>query len=86
VADLQIRRLAQIFQILGLLADGAIRIKFVPRPGDHRTGEGDMMLEPAVRPEDYAGLHDAIRADDGTWTDLRLRIDDGGRMDLRIAH
>ncbi len=40
VADLEICRLALIFQILGLLADRAVGIKFVPRAGRHRPGKG----------------------------------------------
>ena len=44
------------------------------------------MLEPAIRPEHDASLHDAIRADDCPGADFRLRIDDRGRVDLRVAH
>ena len=86
VADFEISRLALVFQVLGLLADRAIGVKFIPRAGRHRPAKRDVMLQPAIRAEDDSGRDDAIRPDDRAGADFRLRIDDGGRVDLHVAH
>src|ERR1041384_626679 len=48
VANLEISRLAAIFQILGLLADRAIGVELVASPGRERPAQRDVMLQPAV--------------------------------------
>src|SRR5579864_3552224 len=44
IADFQIRRLADVFQVLRLLTDRAIGEKFVCLPGACRSDKGDVML------------------------------------------
>ena len=48
VTDLQISRLAAIFQILGLLTDRAIGVEFIAPSGRQRPFQSDVVLEPAI--------------------------------------
>ena len=86
IADFKISRFALIFQILCLLADRAVSVEFIPRAGPQRPTKCDVMLQPAIRPQDHSGRDDAIRPDNCAGADFRLRIHDGGRVDLHITH
>ena len=86
VADFQIGRLAAIFQILRLLSDRAVGVKFVFRAGPHRPAERDVMLQPAICAEHDVRADHAIRPDDCSRADFGARIDNRGRMNLHVAH
>jgi hypothetical protein len=78
IAHFEPGRLAFVFQVLRLLADGAIGIEFVPFANPRRSHDGDMMLEPAAIAKHHAGSNDAIWSDVDVSADLRGGIDDGG--------
>src|SRR5438876_9020491 len=86
IADLQIRRLTLIFQVLRLLSDRAGSVKSVFRASLHWSAERDVVLQPAVWTE-----HD-VRADDAVWTDACRSTEfcsgfnNGRRVNLRGAH
>src|SRR5712691_687564 len=86
VADFQISRFATIFQVLGLLADGAVRVEFVFRAGVRGSAKCHMMLQPAILTEHDVGAYYAIRPDDRSRADFGSRIDNGGWMNLHVAH
>ena len=86
VPDLEVSRFVLIFHVLRLLADRAIGVEFVSRARRHRAGEGDVILQPAVRAQNHVGANYAIRSDDCAGPDFRPRINDRGRMNLHVAH
>ena len=86
IANFQISRFALVFQVLGLLADGAVSVEFVFHAGFRRPAECDVMLDPAVWAEHHIGANYAIRPDDRSRADLCARINDRGLMNLHVAH
>src|SRR5207302_8590454 len=86
IANLQIGRFARVFQVLSLLADRAVGVKFILSATVHRSLQRDMMLQPAIRPEDNIGGDHAIRSDNRSRTNLRARIDNRRWMNLHVAH
>ena len=86
IADFQVSRFTLVFQVLRLLADGAVGVKFVSRSGIRRSTKGDVMLEPAVLTEDDVGSDNAIRSDRCPCADFCLWIDNCGRVNLHVAH
>src|SRR5882724_11440884 len=86
IADFQISRFALVFQVLGLLADGAVSVEFVFSAGLHRPAECNVMLEPAVWAEHHIGAYHAIGPDDCPCPDLCAGINNRGRVNLHVAH
>src|SRR4029450_10649577 len=86
IADFQISRFALVFQVLGLLTDGAVSVEFVFSAGLRWPAECDVMLEPAVWTDYHIGADYAIRPNDCSGTDLCARIDYRARMNLHVAH
>ena len=86
IADLHIRRLPLVFEILGLLGNGAVGEKAVVAPDAGETANGDVVLEPAAVAEDDVRADDAIRADNDAGTELRGGIDNGSGMNLGCRH
>ena len=86
IANFQIGRLARVFQVLRLLTDRAVGVKFIFSAGAHRPAQRDVMLQPAVRSDYDVGVNHTIRSDNRSRTDLRARIDNRRRMNLHVAH
>ena len=86
VANFQIGRFAGIFQILRLLADRTVGVKFIFRARLHRPGKGDMMLQPASFAQHDPGADNTIRTNDCSGAQLCFWINNCSRMDLRVAH
>src|SRR5438552_2682641 len=74
VADFQISWLARVFEILRLLTDRAIGVKFVSLAGARWPLQSHMMLEPAILPEHNLGADHAIRSDDRSGSNFRARV------------
>src|SRR5579885_1081937 len=64
VADLEMRRLAGVFQILRALPDGCVGVKTIRAPDFRRAAKGDVMLQPAILAEDDFFFDDAIGPDE----------------------
>lgn len=75
--------LSLIFQILRLLTDTAIGVKFIPFPDAGRAHDGDVMLEPATISEHDVCTDDAVWADVAVCADLGARINNSGGMNHR---
>ncbi len=86
VADAKMRRLADVFQILRLLADGAEGVEAVAAADLARSARAHVMLQPALRAECHVRADHAVWTDLAVFADLRCRIDDRRGMNLRRAH
>jgi hypothetical protein len=86
IADLEISRLALIFQILRLLPDRRERVEFISCARLHRSAKRDMMLQPTIFTEDDALADEAIRSDDTSRSDLGAKIDNRCGMNLHVTH
>src|SRR3981081_4532149 len=80
IADLEISRLAFVFQILRLLADRAISVKFIARARAHRPAKRDVMLQPAMFAERHIRSDHAIGSNFASRSDLRAMIDNRSGM------
>jgi hypothetical protein len=86
LADFEMGRLALVFQVLRLEADGRVRKKFIPRANFARPFDRRVMTDLAA----LAQFN--VRADDGVGSDLHAAaetgfgINDGGGMNLRFGH
>src|SRR5882724_2553331 len=86
IADLQIRRLTLIFQVLRLLSDRAGSVKSVFRSALHGSAKSDGMFQPAIWPAHHVGSDDAIRTNNCLRANFSSGINDRGRMNPRAAH
>src|SRR5438552_4219178 len=86
VSDLQISWLTRVFQVLRLLTDGAVSIKFISSAGARRSRQRDVMLQPAIRSEHDLRTNHAVRTDHCSRTNFRARIDNRRLMNLHVAH
>src|SRR5205085_572911 len=86
IANFQIGRLARVFQVLRLLTDRAVTVKFIFSAGAHRPRQSHVMLQPAALPQHDVRADHAVRADYCSRTDSRTRIDKRRRMNLHVAH
>lgn len=82
-ADFEERGFAVVFEVLGLLADGAEAVEAVAWADVGGAHEGDVVLEVAVVAEDDVVTDDAVGADDDIAADFGAWGDDGGVVDGR---
>ena len=69
---------ALVFEVLRLLSDRAEREETVAGTDARRTHEGDVVLKPAVFPENHPVADHAVGTDFGAAADFGFRRDDGG--------
>src|SRR5689334_577235 len=48
IPKLEVGLLSAVFQVLSLLADGAVSVEFVSPPGTQWPGQRDVVLQPAI--------------------------------------
>ncbi len=81
IADAQPRWFMLIFEILGALANGAERVKFVALPNNCGAIDDNVALQPASRTKRDGAENKAVRPDFGILGKLGACVDDGGGMD-----
>src|SRR4030095_384160 len=82
-ADLEVRGISRVFQILCALTDRAKGVEAIVRSNARRALEHDMTLQPRTRADLHIGADHAIRSDLAIVPDLRSGMNDDGGMDLR---